>query len=123
VPIADHQDQLITQSQIGALAGVARATVTLWRREPGFPPPERGGGIELFRQSAVLAWLDDRPVPRRFLKGGPDGTTYGARVRKAVGRATDAETAAVPVTHSDAAPSLRPGPGDEDRVRKLMGAL
>ncbi|MFD8799953.1 N-6 DNA methylase [Streptomyces atroolivaceus] len=117
--IADHGDQLHSQAEIASLAGVSRATVTLWRRAPGFPPPERGGDSDLFRWADVLAWLDKRPVPGRLLHGDPDGTTYGARARKVLaGKPPTAAEAPQPVE-----PDTRPDPHDTVRVRELMGQL
>lgn len=117
--IADHTDQLHSQAEIAALAGVSRATITQWRRAPGFPPPERGGESDLFHQADVLAWLDERPVPGRLLQGDPAGTTFGARARAAL--------AGKPQNVSDAPeavePDMRPDPRDADRVRELMGQL
>ncbi|MFJ8754521.1 N-6 DNA methylase [Streptomyces sp. NPDC102441] len=117
--IADHQDQLHSQAEIASLAGVSRATVTLWRRAPGFPSPERGGDSELFRRADVLAWMDERLVPRQLLQGDPDGTTYGVRARRYLAErlpaAADAPRPAVQDTRSD--------PRDADHVRELMGQL
>ena len=109
--IADHGDQLHSQAEIASLAGVSRATVTLWRRAPGFPPPERGGDSDLFRWADVLAWLDKRPVPGRLLHGDPDGTTYGARARKVLaGKPPTAEAAGVPLGGAASGVALCPQP-------------
>ncbi|WP_329239460.1 N-6 DNA methylase (plasmid) [Streptomyces sp. NBC_01460] len=117
--IADHTDQLHSQAEIAALAGVSRATITQWRRAPGFPPPQRGGESDLFHRAGVLAWLDERPVPGRLLQGDSEGTTFGARARAAL--------AGKPQTVSDAPetvePDMRPDPRDVDHVRALMGQL
>ncbi|MGW1320281.1 N-6 DNA methylase [Streptomyces sp. NPDC002426] len=125
--IADHRDQLHSQAEIAALAGVSRASITQWRRIPGFPSPERGGELELFRRSEILAWLDERTIPRSRLHGDPDGTTYGARARRTlVGSApagTDAPRPAGTGAPRPAAPGARPDPRTADHVRELMGQL
>ncbi|MFD9781604.1 N-6 DNA methylase [[Kitasatospora] papulosa] len=115
----DHTDQLHSQAEVAALAGVSRATVTQWRRAPGFPPPERGGEQDLFRRADVLAWLDERPVPGRLLQGDPDGTTFGARARAALAR----EPRTVSDKPATVEPDMRPDPRDAERVRALMGQL
>ncbi|MEV6312550.1 N-6 DNA methylase [Streptomyces sp. NPDC051840] len=120
--IADHSDQLHSQAEIASLAGVSRATITQWRRAPGFPSPVRGGETELFRRSDFLAWLDRRPVPRRLLQGDPDGTTYGARARMSLDR--DRAKLPAPLTaHQPEAPDAQADQRDADRVRELMGQL
>ncbi|WP_331730494.1 N-6 DNA methylase [Streptomyces sp. NBC_01174] len=117
--IADHQDQLHSQAEIASLAGVSRATVTVWRRAPGFPSPERGGDSELFRRADVLAWMDERRVPRQLLRGDPDGTTYGVRARRALAERLPSDAGAP----RPAVQNTRPGPRDADHVRELMGPL
>ncbi|MFE4215798.1 N-6 DNA methylase [Streptomyces sp. NPDC056844] len=117
--IADHQDQLHSQAEIASLAGVSRATVTLWRRAPGFPSPERGGDSELFRRADVLAWMDERPVPRQLLRGDPDGTTYGVRARRSLAGSLPA----VADAPRPAVQDTRSGPRDAVHVRELMGPL
>ncbi|MFE9826807.1 N-6 DNA methylase [Streptomyces sp. NPDC005791] len=116
---ADHSDQLHSQAEIASLAGVSRATITQWRRAPGFPSSEGGGGSELFRRADVLAWLDARPIPRRLLQGDPEGTTFGARARRSRVRSTPpAADAPRPET-----PETQPDPRTADHVRELMGQL
>ncbi|MGP3749861.1 N-6 DNA methylase [Streptomyces sp. IBSNAI001] len=117
--IADHRDQLHSQAEIATLAGVSRASITQWRRIPGFPSPERGGDLELFRRSEILAWLDGRTIPRSRLHGDPAGTTYGARARRALVASAPAGTDAP----RPAAPGARPDPRTAEHVRELMGQL
>ncbi|MEU4265547.1 N-6 DNA methylase [Streptomyces argenteolus] len=119
--IADHTDQLHSQAEIATLAGVSRGTITEWRRVPGFPSPERGGDAELFRRADLLGWLDQRPVPRRLLRGDPDGTTYGTRARRALAltRRSPADVDAP----RPGVPDNRSGSHDAGHVRELMGQL
>ena len=123
---APHEGQLLTQAQIGALAGVARTTVNYWRKLPGFPAAERAGDMELFRQDAVLSWLDDRVIPGRSRRASePDGATYGDRVRRALRAAADAVGGSPEFPPTGPTPRLGsagPNPRDVERVRELMGA-
>ncbi|MGP3949188.1 N-6 DNA methylase [Streptomyces sp. 7N604] len=122
---APHEGRLLTQAQIGSLAGVARTTVNYWRKMPGFPAAERAGDMELFRQDAILAWLDDRAIPGRSRGASePDGATYGDRMRRALRTAADATggTPEFPLTRPT--PRLSPAERssrDVQRVRELMG--
>ncbi|MEU2426331.1 N-6 DNA methylase [Streptomyces sp. NPDC007851] len=77
-------DPLLRRSQIAALAGVSRPTVTAWeRQETDFPSARRSNGQDYFRRSEIMEWLDRRPVPpERLVAGEPAGTSYGGRARK-----------------------------------------
>ncbi|MFE7752647.1 N-6 DNA methylase [Streptomyces sp. NPDC057428] len=118
--IADHRDQLHSQAEIALLAGVSRATVTLWRHTPGFPSPERGGESELFRRTDLFTWMDKRVIPRHRLQGDPDGTTYGARARRSL---AGEPPVAAPETPRPMEPGTPSDPREADRVRELMGRL
>ncbi|MGI5470248.1 N-6 DNA methylase [Streptomyces sp. CA-132043] len=78
------EDPLLARAQIAALAGVNRPTVTAWeQQEADFPSPRRSNGLDYFRQSEIMDWLDRRLVPSgRLVAGETVGTTYGARARK-----------------------------------------
>src|SRR4051812_41601705 len=122
---APHERQLLTQAQIGSLAGVARPTVTYWRKLPGFPPAERAGDMELFRLDAILSWFDSRVIPQ-WARGAsePDGVTYGDRVRRALRATVDAVGGPTDVPPTGPAPRLGPaGRSSRDvrRGRELMG--
>ncbi|MFB7409660.1 N-6 DNA methylase [Streptomyces sp. NPDC056202] len=120
---AVREDRLVTRAEIAAMAGVARPTVTSWSRGHGFPGAERAGGGEYFRRSAVLEWLDGRPVPRG--SRGPEereGLTFGDRARRtlAVG---DPEGGVVPGPADDGVGTDPLAARDRARVRELMGPL
>ena len=88
LPVSDDMegsDRLITRREISRWAGTRRETVTTWAaRHPGFPEPEIRGGVEYFRLSQVLDWLEGRSVPERHRKSDdPRGVTYAERVRRA----------------------------------------
>jgi type I restriction enzyme M protein len=118
-----EEDRLITQAQIGSLAGVERPTVNYWRRTPGFPAPEQAGDTQLYRQAAVLTWLDGRSIPRRFLKASEsEGITYGDRARRALGGAGGAAAVSRPPSTAAGA-GQRHDPRDARLVRALMGDL
>ncbi|WP_180268762.1 N-6 DNA methylase [Streptomyces sp. Ru87] len=115
-----HEDGLIMRSRIGVLAGVARPTVTSWARCPGFPSPVRAGEVELFHQAEVLAWLDNRIIPRRSLQTSErDGATYGDRARRVISR-QQASADPIPTVPS---PPTRSDSADRQRVRELMGDM
>jgi type I restriction enzyme M protein len=116
-------DRLISQSQIGHLAGVARATVTYWRGLDGFPPAEPAGDMELYRQDEVLSWLDERQIPGRSRgPSEPAGATYGDRARRTLRNTSEADGGTPP----PGTPPLRPASSERNlrdlpRVRELMG--
>jgi type I restriction enzyme M protein len=114
-------DPLLKRSQIAALAGVSRSTVTTWERQESFPSPRRSNGQDLFRRSEILTWLDQRTVPlARRVAGEEPGVTYGHRVRRAwmgSSHARDDDARRQPTAAVDV-----PDPEDQKVVRELMGA-
>ncbi|MFI0487070.1 N-6 DNA methylase [Actinomadura sp. 9N215] len=90
------EDPLLGRTEIAALVGVSRPTITSWeKRDAGFPSPRRSNGQDYFLWSEVMSWLDQRPVPpERLAVGEPVGTTYGdrARRREETGRLSAPET-------------------------------
>lgn len=121
-PLGD--DSLLRRSEIAALAGVSRPTVTAWEKQgDGFPTPRRSSGQEYFRKSEILDWLDRRPVPRRSLVEGEEpGITYGDRARRS--RATERLAGGLSGGDADLKPSTGlSNPGDQQVARELMGKL
>ncbi|MDJ0342703.1 N-6 DNA methylase [Streptomyces sp. H10-C2] len=117
-------DPLLRRSEIATLAGVSRPTVTAWeKQELDFPTPRRSSGLDYFRQSEILAWLDQRPVPRRGLAGGEEhGIVYGARARRNM--ATDIPSHASPGRGPRPKPAVdSPSPDDQRVVQELMGKV
>ena len=76
-------DQLVSRSELAALAGVRRPTITTWaKRHRDFPEIVRTSGGDYFRLVDALAWLDRRPIPVRELAADETaGLTYGRRAR------------------------------------------
>ncbi|MFF3838222.1 N-6 DNA methylase [Streptomyces sp. NPDC001930] len=122
-------DPLLGRTQLAALAGVGRPTVTAWERaEKDFPAPRRSNGQDFFRWSEVVGWLDRRPVPSgRLLDGEPAGTSYGDRARRRAGAPPSGDAARrhgtarsyrVPTGAVD-----EPSPESRRIVTELMGSL
>jgi type I restriction enzyme M protein len=76
-------------SEIAHRIGVTLPAVSNWRRRhPSFPSGEKADGKELFTVSEVSQWLDDRKISIKNLRSGElPGSTYGARLRRAMGAA------------------------------------
>ncbi|MFE0762369.1 N-6 DNA methylase [Streptomyces smyrnaeus] len=117
-------DPLLRRSQIAALAGVSRPTITAWEKSASdFPAPWRAGDQEHFRRSDVLKWLDQRQIPRRKLAEGEKfGITYGDRFRRA-GEVTGPSLPPAPLTEAPKPAAASPGPGDHELVQQLMSGL
>jgi hypothetical protein len=55
--------ELRTRTEVCELAGITRHTLIDWRARRGFPDPvlsfpAKGGTLELWSRTAVLAWLE-----------------------------------------------------------------
>ncbi|MFF9783276.1 N-6 DNA methylase [Streptomyces nigrescens] len=113
-------DPLLTGADVARLAGVKRPAINNWqRRHPDFPPAIHSGGMECFPLSQVIAFLDRRVIPPRFLaEREPRGTSYGDRARRRLD-ATGLRR------HKDAAPAVhsRNAQESERLVAELMGPL
>lgn len=81
----------VSRSELAQLAGVRRATVTMWaKRHKNFPPAVWAGGQEYLDLASAVAWLDSRPIPESELRAGEEpGRTYGQRVRNVLSRRND----------------------------------
>lgn len=81
----------VSRSELAQLAGVRRATVTMWaKRHKNFPSSVWAGSQEYLDLASAVAWLDSRPIPESELWAGEEpGRTYGQRVRNVLSRRND----------------------------------
>ncbi len=77
-------EETITSFELARAIAVEPQAIHNWaRRHPDdFPLPSYPGGSKAYPMAAILAWLDQRRIPRSGLASheGP-GTTYGDRLR------------------------------------------
>ncbi|GAA2346720.1 hypothetical protein GCM10010246_36350 [Streptomyces cuspidosporus] len=110
-------DPLLTGADIARLAGVKRPAVNNWqRRHQDFPTAVHSGGVACFPLSRVVAFLDSRVIPTRFLTEHElPGTTYGDRVRAAPPYPVENST-------SYRSEGLSGSPAQADRIGPLQAA-
>ncbi|XTZ17583.1 N-6 DNA methylase [Micromonospora echinospora] len=86
-----EDDLLVSRADIARLAEVHRPAVANWeRRHADFPEPVTSvEGVEQFRAVEVVAWLQNRLIPRNARRGDEAaGTSYADRFRRNLGTRT-----------------------------------
>ncbi len=75
-------NRLVSRKEVAALAGITRATLSMWkRRHPDFPRPQSSEEGEFFVLAEVLEWLRTRPIPEgQLLPTERKGCTYADRI-------------------------------------------